>query len=81
MNLTDEEIKAMAEEAGFWGIGGIWWYESIPRFRKLLELAKPKASKTDRECECGKPHHTICHCDKPVYPLGPCLKCGGLISL
>jgi len=81
MEYTDEEIRKMAEEAGF----SPWVIHDNPQknisiFRKFLELAT-KAPETDRECECSKPHHTICHCDKPEYPLGPCLKCGGLIPL
>jgi len=78
MEYTDEEIRKMAEEAGFSYL--MWWEKYIPRLRKFLELAT-KAPETDRECWCSKPHHTICHCDKPEYPLGPCLKCGGLIPL
>ena len=37
--MTDEEIRRLAKEAGFWGVDG-WWDDAIPRFRKMMELAK-----------------------------------------
>ena len=41
--LSDEQIKAFAENAGFWGVK-IWWMDNIPRFRAFLERAKKNST-------------------------------------
>ena len=33
---TDDEIKTIAKECGFWGVDG-WWEINIPRLRAFLE--------------------------------------------
>ena len=38
INISDDQIKEMARDAGFWGVD-IWWKDVIPKFRLFLELA------------------------------------------
>ena len=42
MELKDEEIRKMAEEAGFNIIREAWWKENIPFFRRFIELLREK---------------------------------------
>lgn len=46
--LTDEEIKSLAKNAGFWGVDG-WFDTATPRFREMLN----HAALAERE-ECAK---------------------------
>ena len=42
--LTDEEIRKYAEEAGFWGVD-LWWRGVIPKFRLFIKLIAAKQNK------------------------------------
>ena len=59
--ITDEEIRDIAEQSGFWGVE-IWWKHYIPSFRKFLELAIEKDNKPnessqeiDQSCQNKRP--------------------------
>ena len=36
MKLTDDEVRKMAEEAGFYAVD-FWWRYNVPNFRKFLK--------------------------------------------
>ena len=59
--LTDDQIRDLAKQAGWWSVYEGWWEQEIPRLRKFLELANsqcvhPLSSvKPVRVCHvCGK---------------------------
>ena len=37
--LTDDQIRNLAKQAGWWSTYEAWWEQEIPRLRKFLELA------------------------------------------
>lgn len=44
--MTNDEIRKLAEEAGFVGVL-VWWTFVIPKFRRLIELALAKERSHD----------------------------------
>jgi hypothetical protein len=37
--ITDEDIRRLAKQAGMWGVED-WWQQEIPRLRRFLELVE-----------------------------------------
>ncbi|MDP2704984.1 MAG: hypothetical protein Q8O71_01135 [bacterium] len=51
MEISDNKIRELADESGFWGVD-FWWYEKLPCFRKFLELVNNQTS--TREMDEGR---------------------------
>ena len=47
--ITDDEIKSLAEAAGFWGVEA-WWVQNLPRFRAMIEAASTPTAKITPLC-------------------------------
>ena len=52
--LSDERIRELAEQAGFWSVSDGWWEQTIPMLRKFSELVKYEEAYGQHEAPDGE---------------------------
>jgi hypothetical protein len=50
MNMTDEQIRKIAIESGFWSDSDSWWHDAIPAFKVFaMEILTTPSDQSDKE--------------------------------